>query len=167
MFNPNFRKKSNWRVTKKKLLSIGKQHNKWKVLQYFTVPCFRPIGGHFSLPWPKMWLQMPSTTTMTFVSHVMWHIKWKVRPFNVLDQLEVIWHHHGRKCDITWPPWPQQWLLFIPCHVTYQKKGYDFNIRPFYVLDQFGHLTSPWPKMWPQMTYMNTAMTRYHISNEK
>ena len=29
-----------------------------------------------------------------------------IRPFNVLDQLEVIWPHHDRKCDLRWPPWP-------------------------------------------------------------
>ena len=30
----------------------------------------------------------------------------------------------------------------IPCHVTYQMKGYDFSIRPFNVLDK---LEVIWP----------------------
>ena len=55
--------------------------------------------------------------------------------FNVLDQLELIWPHHDRKCDFRCPPWPQQWLLLFPCQVTYQMKGNDFSIRPFNVLD--------------------------------
>ena len=46
--------------------------------------------------------------------------------------LTIVW-----KCNLRWPPWPQQWLLRIPRHVTYQMKGNnDFSIRPFNVLDQ-------------------------------
>ena len=82
---------------------------------------------------------------------------------------------HDQKCDPQWPPWPQQWLLLIPYHVTYQKKGNDFNIRPFNVLDR---LEVIWPHHdrkcdhWPQMTSMTTTMTFSYpmscdISNER
>ena len=70
-------------------------------------------------PWPQQWLL-----------HILCHVTYQMKgndfsflPYNVLDQLEVIWPHHDRKRDLRWPPWPQQWLLRIPCHVTYQMKG--------------------------------------------
>ena len=103
-------------------------------------------------PWPQQWL-------LRIPCHVTYQMKGKgkgfsIRPFNVLDQLEVIWPHHDRKCDLRWPPWPQQWLLCIPCHMTYQMKGNDFSVRPFNVLDQLEFI---WPHhdrkhdlRWPQ-----------------
>ena len=59
------------------------------------------------LLWPQQWL-------LHIPCHVTYQMKgndFSIRPFNFLDQLEVIWPHHDRKRDLRWPPWPQQWLL--------------------------------------------------------
>ena len=68
-----------------------------------------------------MWPQMTSMTiTMTFsypmscdISNELKSNDFSIRPFNVLDQLEVIWPLHDRKCDFRWPPWPQFCLFYI------------------------------------------------------
>ena len=113
------------------------------------------LGGFFTRLtwtwWPK------KKKSIHGVWHQMKGYDFSIRPSNVLDQLKVIWPHHDRKFDLRWPPWPQQWLLLIPCHVTYQKKGNDFSIRLFNVLDP---LEVIWPHndqkcdlrwpLWPQ-----------------
>ena len=173
-----------------------------------TFQCVRPIGGHLTSPWPKMWHHMTSmTTTMTFVypmscdiskerlwlqystfqcfrpirsfdltmtenvtsddlhehsndsvSHQMESNDFSIRPFNVLDLLEVIWPYYDRECDLRWTLWPQRWLFRIQCQVTYQMKGNDFIVyEKFEVI-----LTNPWPKI--GLKYWKVEYWSHHLS---
>ena len=91
-------------------------------------------------PWPQQWL----FPIQCHVTYKMKGIDFSIRPFNVLDQLEVIcWPHHDKKCDLRWPPWPKQWFLCIPCHVTYQMEGNDFSIWTFF------YVIYPLEVIWP------------------
>ena len=106
---------------------------------------FRPIGGPLTSSWQKIWPPWPQQWLFRFPCHVTYQMKgndFSILPCNVLDQLDVIWPHHDRKCYLKWPPWPQQWLLLISYHVTYQRKGNDFSIRLFNFFDQLEVL---WP----------------------
>ena len=54
-----------------------------------TFQCFRQNGGHLTSPWPKMWLPW----LFRFPCHATYQMKgndFSIRPFSILDQLEVI-----------------------------------------------------------------------------
>ena len=136
-------------------------HIKWKVMtSVFDLSMFYTNWRSFEL------IMAENVTSDDLHDHnndfclspVMWHIKRKVMT-SVFDQLEVIWPHHDRKYDLRWPPWPQQWILLIPCHVSYQRKGNDFSVRPFNVSAQLEVIWPhhdlrcdlrwlPWPQQW-------------------
>jgi len=53
-----------------------------------------------------------------------------IRPFNVLDQLEVIWPHHiVWKCNLWWPPYH---VLFYISNERYWPSTRPFNDTYFW-----------------------------------
>ena len=85
----------------------------------------------YSFPWPQQWL-------LRNPCHVTYQMKgndFSIRPFNVLDQLEVIWPHHDRKCDFRWPPWPQ----FCPICLKHWKVEYWSHYLSFDMSHDMGY----------------------------
>ena len=103
------------------------------------------------------------------------------RPFNILDQLEVIlflgkqnnkwkvitsvfacpsFRPIGGHLNSSWPKmWPEMTTMntimtfCIPCHMTYQMKGNDFSIWPFNALYQLEVIWRiKWHIKWKVMT---------------